>query len=177
MILAANDKAEPSNKQAGILQQSKKIRSLGERGYLDIKLWNDEGYRTIEHVAPENGNTKDWDEKIYSRENPALDVIGNLVLLPLLENSVISNFNWERKNLLYRALADSDKSSVEEWIEKAKRDKFKIPKKVEDNLRNRYGLSLLNSVIGVQDWNHDLVVSRSRNLCELCWDRIRPWLD
>ena len=176
MILAANDEAEPSVEQAGMLQLSKKIRQLGERGYLDIKLWNDEGYRTIEHVAPENGNKEDWDERIYSREDPAIDVIGNLVLLPLLENSVVSNSNWEKKNLLYRALADSDRSAVEGWIKEAKRESINLPKKVEENLKNRYGLSLLNSITSVEDWNHDLVVSRSRNLCELCWDRVRPWL-
>ena len=177
MIFAANDNAEPSINEAGMLQPSTKIPIVGQKGFLNIELWNDEGYRTIEHVAPSNENSADWDESIYSGENSAKDVIGNLVLLPSLENSVVSNANWQKKKLLYNALANSDKSAVEGWIGKAKQQNINLPKKVEDNLKKQYGLSLLNSITEVQIWNHAFVIARSRNLCELCWDRIRPWLD
>ena len=176
MIFAARDGARASTKQPGILEKSSDIPAVGDPGFLDINIWKHHGYRTVEHVAPQTRGDNTWDPRLYDNDT-IIDSIGNLVLLPSLENSFIGNLNWEKKRIFYNALLDKDKNKVRDWISKASDEGVNIPPKLEYNLRESYHLSLLDSITNVENWNSEFVLKRGKNICELCWETIREWLD
>ena len=178
IIFAARHGAVISSKRTGLLEKSTRIPPVGDRGFLDIGLWKHLGYATIEHVAPQtpSDNNDVWDGNLYI--NPRLiDSMGNLVLLPLAENSFIGNLNWNSKKNFYKALLASDKRIVEEWIFEAEQKGMKVSHAIKSNLKESYNLSLLDSVVQVEHWDSNFVKERSKNLCDLCWEQIRSWLD
>ena len=176
MILAARDGSRAAKRRPGLLEKSSDIPTVGDLGFLDLSVWKHPGYRTIEHVAPRTRGDEIWDPKLYDNDT-MIDSIGNLVLLPSLENSYIGNLGWEKKRTFYNALLDPDKSKVQDWIKKASNQGLEIPQKVVNNLSESYHLSLLDSVTNVETWDSELVSERGKNICTLCWDRVRDWLD
>ena len=178
IIFASRDGAKASIDKPGLLEKSDDIPTSGEAGFLHVSKWNEKGYSTVEHVAPRTrrGEESAWDERLYSHDT-IIHSLGNLVLLPSLENSTISNMEWEMKKTLYNALLSQNKKEVEAWISKAKDGGTAISTRVESNLTEEYALPLLDSITKVEQWNSEVVLSRSKNICELCWDKIRGWLD
>ena len=132
-------------------------------------------YATVEHVAPDSGSNKDWDRKIY-QDLETRHSIGNLILLPQRENSSIGNVGWLRKKVFYSALVAATDTETDRAISRAKNMGFSFGKKTEGLLADGERLRMLDSLVGVSEWNKDFIDLRSRKTLELAWDEIWAWV-
>jgi uncharacterized protein with ParB-like and HNH nuclease domain len=171
ILLASSHDTVDDPSELGLLK-------AGKAGTLDLfnsKEWLDEQSQTVEHVAPQQKSSS-WDDDLY--ENAELiHRLGNLTLLPGELNSSISNAPWAKKSLCYKVLAAKTETELQSLLLSAKTGGVDIPNRSEDLLAKSKFLPLVSSISLVNDWKVDLVNERSRRICSLAWDRIRPWLD
>lgn len=146
------------------------------RPILGHSEWTSEIFETVEHVAPQSPvNQGDWDSRLFE-EPHHVHRLGNLTLIPRPENSEIGNERWERKRIFFRAFAADRNTDVDALIEEASVNGTSLGQRAENLLRNGMRNPLSVSVAAVHDWNRDVVDRRSRNLAELAWRRIAPWV-
>ena len=174
LILAAAHKSEIDKSNPGLLMRKKTIRRSDERDHLTYRKWKDETCKTIEHIAPvspQNG----WDTEIYNSQF-LKDFLGKMILLPAKENARAGNKSWPIKKTFYRALIAHDKDEAKEIFAKAKKDGYLVPKKTEKLVLEGGRLALLDPISEVESWSADLIRKRTKNIAELAWDTIAPWL-
>lgn len=174
ILIAAYHNSRPKTDDPIFLQ---KDRPSLETAYLNGRIWDHEGYSTLEHIAPQRprDNKGDWDEQIYNEFN-LTDTIGNLTMLPEAENQSAANRAWSDKRKLYKAFS-STRDEVELLFKEASREKFQFSSKNKKMINEGFQLPILKSVISVSDWNADHIKMRSRNLLELAWVEIfEKWL-
>ena len=126
---------------------------------LKIEHWDDDKYLTLEHVAPQNPSAnsdwlKDIYQDIYQDKNVTINLLGNLTLLPMVENSEIKDTRWEEKLERYKSLSNPMQGSGS----------------------TKY-LKFCSDIVAYDSWSCEIIKSRSKNLAELAWDRLAPWLD
>ena len=169
LFLASHD-ANPDPSRPGMI---KKGRPESEP-LISLENWRKRDL-TVEHVAPEV-NPGSWDNELY--ENDAVHSLGNLILLPRAENSMVSNRPWNEKQAIYRLL--SSRTSEEFDKRKAQCDEmnFSFSEKAEDVLA-RSSYSAMCRAVGLKsdEWNRSFVNERSEGLAQLVWNRLAPWLD
>lgn len=173
MLLAAEDKTVIDEKNPYLRRKGKE----GLDSYFTSDSWNDELYKTIEHIAPES--PVHWAENnIYTENQDLVDSIGNLTLLPMIENAVISNANWETKRLCYKILASKTQETAEE-LAKDLDDKFKGEvKKIQKASQSTKYLVFAEAISNYEgNWNKDSVKERGERICELAWDKVYSWLE
>ncbi|EAM3717048.1 DUF262 domain-containing protein [Salmonella enterica subsp. enterica serovar 4,12:d:-] len=143
---------------------------------LDVKNWTGEQSKTIEHIAPQEKESKGWLEDIY--EDPELiDRLGNLTLLPIRENSSLKNGSWEKKKLFYKILSAMTPDELEPLLEQGKAQNINLAQSTNDLLIESKYLPLVKSVTTVEgDWTKELIEKRSVRIAELAWERIHAWL-
>ena len=95
LLFAAADNAKPDLGDPGMLSRDNLLRTA-ELDFFNYRVWRDQKYETVEHVAPDSNPGGGWDPTIYER--PATrQTIGNLVLLPQKENSSLARIHrWDR---------------------------------------------------------------------------------
>ena len=146
-----------------------------DRDFLSWTKWNSEIYATIEHVAPQQGAREDW-PGVY--DNPNLkNCLGNLVLLPGLQNSQIGNDSWNKKRLFFDMLTENSKSSRENALRQAESAGIRFNKKISESLTQATRSSMLDGVSAQPVWDATYVQKRSERLSELCWDSFVSWLN
>ncbi len=172
LLLAAAHMSIPKN---GTLTR-KGVREDDDKSYLTLTAWNDSKFKTIEHIAPKE-STDEWDDKIYSKQKQ--HTIGNLTLLPLPENSSVSNKNWEKKKLFYKICSAATNEELDEILETAKLQQISIGEKTIQFLKepSRKRLSMLVPIANADQWNADWIEKRSLNILQLAWDIIASWLE
>lgn len=174
LLFAASHNARPN--KAGFLRREG-IIPADEINFLSFEKWCGQQYGTVEHVAPQSISDGDdgWDSAIYQNQYTR-DTIGNLVLLPQRENSMIGNNSWANKKLFYASLAAETQAERKDLLSKVKAKKqggsFKA---ISEKLRNEslYMLSPLNKV---RKWDKQFIRRRADNILGLVWDEIAPWL-
>ena len=174
LLFAAAHNARPDEKKAGLLTREG-VRPGSPIDFLNYRNWVGQKYATLEHVAPDSGPLTGWDYDIYAT-NGTKHTIGNLVLLPERENNSIGNAGWEKKRVFYRALMSHTDAQREELITSARSEGYKFGRKTEMLIRNSDFLHMLDALRGVEDWTKDLIEERSKNILELAWEQISPWL-
>lgn len=174
MVFAAAHKAVPSDTEPGNWDKAGHVPSADDANLLTYSTWEDGRYATVEHVAPST-NTGEWPVELYTDEI-LRHSLGNLILLPSLENSVLGASNWKKKKLMYLALSESNLETLNDRIVQAEEVGFSIPSSLREKLERGNRLSLLDSVRKVESWNENLVIQRGKNISELCWDVVWPWL-
>src|SRR5690606_23126440 len=114
-------------------------------------------FKHIEHIAPQDDRY--WKgNSIYSEGN--LENIGNLVLIPMKENSSLSCRKWNEKRLMYEAVTSKTKK-----IAKGKIGKLDFKNKTLINLAdNGYSLDSLSEICSVKNWNNDSVLKRNKKI-------------
>ncbi len=172
LLLAAAHDSIPDPSNPGLLIAGKK----GILQLLNYSTWRNNALQTIEHIAPEK-KSKDWAENIYE-ESDQIHRLGNLTLLPLAENSSISNSAWGRKRFFYRTLSASTMDEAEALLEQAKAQEIRISQTAENLLSQSVYLPLVKSISNVEgEWTKDLIENRSVRLAELAWENIYPLLE
>ena len=173
LLFAASDNAMPDQENPGLLTR-KKVIPGDQLTYLNFSKWQDDKYATVEHVAPDS-NSGGWDEEIYKLPHTR-HTIGNIILLPQKENSSVGNAPWEKKKLFYRALVAKTEGERNEQFEQAKKAGLTFEKKTTDLLKEQGRLDMLDSIAEVSQWTESIIQKRSKNILELAWDVIAPWI-
>ena len=174
LLFASSHNARTDQENLGLLKREDIIKS-DELAFLNYSKWQDDKYATIEHVAPVS-NSGGWDTEIYT-ESYTRHTIGNIILLPQKENASAGNAPWSKKKLFYRALAAKTKEERKSQFEQAKNEGLTFKKRTENLLKEQVRLDMLNPIATVPQWTESLIQKRTKNILELAWDVIAPWLD
>ena len=174
LLFVASHKAKMDEKNPGLLTHEDVILD-SNNDFLNFENWRSEKYATVEHVAPQSQARAGWDEAIYQNQY-ILDTIGNLTLLPKKENSIISDSPWKKKKLFYAALSSASREEREDFLDKVKGGGFLLSEISEELIRSQVRLYMLSPLTEVKKWNESFIRRRTRNILELVWDQIAPWL-
>ena len=173
ILLAASDDAVVDSKFPGLIAKGR----LGLMPMFTFEKFISDDVRTVEHIAPQNPSTTDsWDEKIYDSPE-TVDTIGNLTLLPSIENSYLGNSGWAKKRLIYKILSAETPSQLEVLIKQAHDQGIGISESSEKLLERSKYLPLVRSIGEVEEgWTAELIATRTKRIGELAWNKVAPWL-
>lgn len=175
LLLAAAHHSKVDKDQPGLWSRHDVVPS-DRLEYLTYKNWEDKKYSTVEHIAPENRSRgNDWDSEIYEESN-TIHTLGNLTLLPRRENSSVGNLGWEKKILFYRPLMEGSQSKRKQYITEANKVGVEFTNEFKSLLDSGEQLHILESLREVKQWDEALIRKRSKNIAELAWDKVSPWL-
>ncbi|MGW5266928.1 DUF262 domain-containing protein [Microbispora sp. NPDC004025] len=173
LLLAASQNSTPDGSAPGLVVRGKS----GLLETMEIERWNDDALATIEHVAPQRPPiNSSWDTKLY--EDPDLiNRLGNLTLLPAVENASASNRGWHLKRLMFRALAATTVEEAEKMLSDAEEEGLQLGSGAEEIVRQARHLPLVAALSQRQEeWTPEFVEARSERLAGLAWDSLAPWL-
>ncbi len=141
---------------------------------LTIEQWRD--FATIEHVAPVDRGAHGWDAELY--EDPDLiHQIGNLTLLPQVENSVIGNKPWSHKRAFYKLLAARTQTDLDARLAEARSVGLNVSNSTQRLLAASRVLPHVEAIASYnENWSANFVKKRSEQILDLAWDRIAPWV-
>ena len=174
LLFAASHNARADQENQGLLRREGVVPS-DQLAFLDIRKWQDDKYATVEHVAPESNSGGGWDEKIYSRSHTR-HTIGNIILLPQKENSSVGNAPWAKKKIFYRVLVAETEPERNNLFEQAKKEGLDFKKQTKNLLEKQGRLDMLDPIANVTEWTESIIQKRTKNILELAWDIIAPWL-
>ena len=175
-LLASSHDAIDDSANPGLLKKGKS----GSNSTLDHEHWIRPDLKTIEHIAPQKDDAKQWDQHIYSDELE--HSIGNLVLLPVEVNSSASNRPWEEKVLYYKHLAEADPAKLHALEVEAKSKGIQLREQTVELLSSAKHANQVSPIvkfaeISKNQWNGDVISARAESICGLLWDKVWPWLD
>jgi len=131
---------------------------------------SEENY-TLEHIAPQSGIR--WDPVLYENIR-TINTLGNLVLMPRLENQLLSNRSWDQKRIIFSALSRQSHAEREEVLNSLG---ALITTNARERIINSIYMAPLDSISLVQgDWNLDIIGSRSVRILERAFAKIGRWL-
>jgi hypothetical protein len=166
LLLAFHDAVESPG---GKLIQGKS----GSHPTLNWETWTSERLASVEHIAPEK-RLKGWPEELYNDEE--FERLGNLTLVPKRTNSSLSNRPWEQKRQFFSALAAPSEDAANIIIKAMVDSGVNISATAGPIYSGQY-LPHVHTIGNVEgDWNLKAVDSRGRELADLVWRRIAPWL-
>lgn len=172
---AASNNASADKDNFGLLTRDDVIPS-DQLDYFNYSKWEDSKYATVEHVAPDSNPGSGWDQNIY-KNSYTRHTLGNTILLPQKENSSVGNAPWMKKLRFYSALAAKTKNERKKQFELAKKSGFTFKKQTENLLQKQVRLDMLDPILYVNNWTNSLIKKRTKNILELAWDIIAPWLN
>ena len=175
LLFAASDNAMVDQESPGLLKREDVIYS-DELDFLNFSKWQDDKYATVEHVAPDSNPGSGWNATIY-RLPYTRHTIGNIILLPQEENSSVGNAPWSKKKIFYRALVAKTKGERNRQFERAEKEGLEFKKQTKDLLNKQGRLHMLDPIAEVNQWTKSIIQKRTKNILELAWDVIAPWLD
>ncbi|WP_212827428.1 DUF262 domain-containing HNH endonuclease family protein [Catellatospora sp. TT07R-123] len=171
LLLAASHNSSPDVERPGLIR-------WGRDGLLEtmtLERWRDDATLTIEHVAPKEANDG-WDSRIYDGDNTQ-HTLGNLTLMPSIENSSASNRPWPVKRTMYRAFSAPTIDDAEKLIKEAADQGLILGSNANQIMLQARHLPLV-AALGQreEDWSVEFVHERSERLASLAWDTLAPWL-
>lgn len=145
----------------------------GTHPTLKFGAWAGDQYASVEHIAPQSAKNG-WSEDLYTDDQ--FDRLGNLTLLPLQPNQSLGNRPWEQKRPLYGALAAKTKEESEAIINDMKAKGVDVSE-VSGSIYSGHFLPHVHALANIKgEWNLLTVENRGRELAELVWFRLAPWL-
>lgn len=166
LLLASHDVVEGAG---GQLMRGKD----GSFATLTSVAWNGDSFATVEHVAPRS-KAQGWSSDLYQEEE--YERLGNLTLVPLNTNASLSARPWAQKKQLFAALSAKTEDEANRIIDALKRSGVELSDNGVGIYSGQY-LPHVHAISQVQgDWNLATVEARGRQLAELAWGRVAPWL-
>ncbi|OQX09700.1 MAG: hypothetical protein BWK73_22085 [Thiothrix lacustris] len=169
LMIAAHNTVEGTDKKHILLKCGRE-----NCNFLELNKWRDSLYKTVEHIAPQNGRDS-WESELYN-EVDTIHTIGNLILLPKLENIIIGNKPWNEKRIFFRAFSEENKQEIPNIIEEAKNNGKNFSKAATKAIEEGKYMPLIYSITDVEKWNLDLVLERGENICHLAWHELSQWI-
>jgi hypothetical protein len=150
----------------------------GRPGVLDIfnfHGWKIARHMEIEHIAPQ-ARSSTWGDKLYEKQD-TIHRIGNLALVPKIENIVLGNRSWADKKLIYKILSASTLSDVEALLGEAQSIGLDLTDRAQEIFKVSKYLPHVEALQRYEgDWDLDIIAKRGNRLAEISWSRISPWL-
>ena len=144
---SAEDKASPGLTVAG---------RVGLLPMLDFAHWRDDDSQTVEHIAPFTRGVG-WLDEVYD-DSETIDRLGNLTLLPRVENASLGNGSWARKRLIYKVLSAETSDELDPLLLQAQAQGIEISKSTAELLANSKHLPMTKAASSIEgDWTLDLV--------------------
>lgn len=161
MLIVAFDNVVSVHDSAGLVQKAKDgvIRTLNRE-------FNDLLFQSIEHISPQS--------KVYDGvSEDKLHMLGNLTLLPDVNNKSASNRTLEEKQKIFLALSQETKKEQEEVINSY----GKFSDQTKRILSGTSYLPFCKSLSSIDTWNNEIIDERTKNLGEMVWDKLAvEWL-
>jgi hypothetical protein len=134
---------------------------------------------TVEHIAPQQPDkaSQVWDWNIYDKGIETQNCLGNLTLLPQIENSSIGNSSWKHKRIFYKALSSKTQAEIDSIIEEGQKDGIILKNSTVALLPDSHYLPILNSITQFTDFTENEIQARSINLNELAWEKLWGYLN
>ena len=171
LLLCASDDAVAEKGAAGLVTR-------GRRGCAPLFTLTQWAELTVEHIAPQSGSSRGaWNREIF--EDPrTIHTLGNLTLLPMMENVVVGDRSWDIKRMMYGCLCAETTEEFEERKSELERGGGEVSATAEDVLNRAKYLPMCKSVALVDgEWSLEIVEARTERLAQLAWDRLAPWLE
>lgn len=172
LLLSAHDAVEDAAAE-GLLKHGR----AHVRPTISLNEWERMSALEIEHIAPKSPDESDgtWDNAIYeSRDLP--HSIGNLTMVPKLENIVLSNRSWKAKRAIYRVLGARTTEEFKDALKQLPDIGVDLSKRAQEIIDQSIHADVLVPLSSVQDWSPAFIEKRSERLCELAWDQLQNWL-
>lgn len=136
------------------------------------------GSWTVEHIAPQNpAHAEDWPSSIYDSPS-TIHTIGNLVLLPARDNSMLTNRAWASKVVLYAALGMNDIAKATSMLDESGLAFKETTKQIASQTSYVPDLEAIGTLRGPGDtWSIELVEARGARLLELAWEKYTAWIE
>lgn len=166
LLLAFHDVVEGND---GHLTRGKS----GSNPTLTLDAWVGEKYASIEHIAPRS-KAKGWSSDLYQDEE--FERLGNLTLVPTRCNSSLSDRPWEQKRMLFAALSAKTEDEAKAILKSMAEAGVDVTQ-VGGTIYSGHYLPHVHAIGKVKgEWNLDAVNARGKELAELVWQRIAPWM-
>ncbi len=124
-------------------------------------------FETVEHISPD---TNGWPGVSGERKH----TLGNLTLLPQINNSSISDRPLNEKELIFRALCAETQHEQDEILEHSEISFHENTKQI---LVDSQHFPYLKSLSSLEGWNDQIIESRTENLGGIIWDKLAvDWL-
>ena len=111
-------------------------------------------------------------QELYE-EPTTIHTLGNLVLLPSVENSILNNRSWEQKRTIFKAL--SRKTVTEREVE-ISRITPPLNTETKQKISRAVYMPTLDTLAGVSDWNLDIIDKRTKQLLDRAYEKLITWL-
>jgi hypothetical protein len=171
LLLAATHDTTPDSMRPGLVTKGR----VDVLPMLTREQWYNQGALTVEHIAPQT-HGPGWDASLYEKRE-LVDRLGNLTLLPNVENASTGNRPWTEKRLIYRLLSSSTPDELDERLEAARNADISIGDCTEEVMRGSKYTPHVRAVGEVSgNWSLEMIRERGENLADLIWDRLSPWL-
>lgn len=171
-LLAAAHDTVPDPAHPGLLLPGRR----GSLPLLSRSKWRDATLNSVEHVAPDARHSDGWPEDLYEDQR-IVQQLGNFILMPELENSILSNRPWRQKRILYSIFGAQTVAEANTAIAAGRRVGFETSETVRQLVANSSYLPMCASLKAFRGvWDADYVATRSAHLAGLAWDRVYPWL-
>jgi hypothetical protein len=171
LLLAATHDTTPDSEHPGLVTKGR----TDLLPMLTFEQWRNQTGITVEHVAPQTRGPG-WDASLYENHD-IVDRLGNLTLLPVVENASAGNRPWSEKRLIYRLLSSSTQDELDSRCEEARTAGLDIGVSTGEIMRNSKYTPHVRAIGDVSGgWSTDMVKSRGENLADLIWERLCPWL-
>lgn len=166
LLVAFHDVVEGAN---GHLTRGK----VGSNPTLFLDAWVGDQFSSIEHIAPRT-KSAGWALDLYGDDE--YERLGNLTLVPLRCNSSLSNRSWDQKRSLFAALSAKTEGEAKDILKVMAAAGVDVSE-IGNNLYAGQYLPHVHAIGSVQgNWDLDAVNARGRELADLVWQRLAPWL-
>jgi hypothetical protein len=145
----------------------------GTHSTLELSAWTGKKFASVEHIAPRSKG-KGWSADLYDEEE--YERLGNLTLLPLNANQSLSDRPWVQKRALFGALAAKTPEEAQAIMATLASNGVDLSK-VAGTIHSGQYLPHVHAISSAQgEWNLASVDKRGRELADLVWQRVAPWL-
>lgn len=142
---------------------------------INLENWLQDEYYSIEHIAPKSGQNS-WDNQLYD-EDETIHRLGNLLLLPQQENTILSNRDWTAKRVFYKMLGAKTSQEFDSALSSLREIDVEISLKSEDIFRLGAFFEQCMIISKYQGaFNLDLVDTRSSRIAEVVQKKFNQWL-
>jgi len=167
LLLAAQHDSAPDPAREGFLVNGVEGVHLS----LNFENYVSESNYTLEHIAPQNRGP--WHADLYS-DPITIHTLGNLILMPIVENSILNNRPWDQKKAIFKALCMTLPADREAKINLIVDN---LTPSAAEKIRNARYMPTLDALSKVNDWNLEIINKRTEQLLSRAFEKLIKWLN